>query len=296
MTRPTISLHVGAHKTATSHLQRSLQRNRPALRSVGARFFPTNKYRREIAPFHAALRNGTPLAELRAELDPMLANAAQGMDRLILSDENILGQLPRVARDARLYPWGREGAQRAVRLLGDREVELFLSIRNPVGFLQSAYSESLLHGPFQPFERFLSPFNPGSLRWSRLIEELMRATGVLRITVWRFEDYPRLRQKVVETLTGAPLPKGFEFLDKRPRPGLSARALEQLSRWHDDGRNIRDEALIGHAAGLFPKGSDWPAPQNFDPETNDRITAQYEADCQIIAGMTGVRLLSPVQS
>jgi len=291
MTRPAISLHVGAHKTATSHLQRSLQKNRPALRAIGTRFLPTNRYRDDLAHLQGALRDGRALDSILDEVEPVILKSAQGMGRLILSDENTLGQLPRVAKEDRIYPWGRDRVARTLKVLGEFDVSLFVSIRNPATFLQSAYSESLLHGPFQGFQRFASPFSATALRWSRLLEELREVANGRAITVWRQEDYPGIKNKVVGALSGGEPPADFTFLDKRPRPGLSARALEQLGQWSEAGRDIRDEALIAHAAKLFPKGKDWPAPDYFDTATAAHLTRNYDEDCAKIAGMEHVRLL-----
>lgn len=293
MTRPQIALHVGAHKTASTHLQRSMQRSRRALHDVGVRIMNTQLHRRTLAPLQKELADGGDIKDIRAQADPIVHGAARGEKRLIISDENILGQLPRTFRKDRLYPWGRYRVATTLSVLENFDVSLFLAIRNPVTYLQSAYSESLLHMPFRDFAGFVKPCTPQALRWSVLVEEIHNRLPNTPLTIWRYEDYPAIQSQVVEALLDQPPPPGFEFMERHPRPGLSARAVQQLAFWHEDGRDIRDEALIAHAADLFPKGQQWPAPDHFDTAIARDMTAAYEADCDRICAMDGVTLLAP---
>lgn len=286
-----IALHVGAHKTATSHLQRSLQKNRSLLAGHGVAFIPTHHYRELLAPLHKELMSSGAAEALRQQADPLIKGAARGAGRMIISDENIMGQLPRIAKDDTLYPWGRWRVANAAALLENHDLSLFLSIRNPATYLPSAYSESLLHMPYRSFRGFLSPFTPDALRWSSVVEGLRWRLPDIPLTVWRFEDYPQHRAQIAASLMGEPLPQEFEFLERHPRPGLSARALEQLSTWAAAGRDASDSDLIAHAADLFPKGTDWPAPVPFAPDEVAAMTRDYDADCAHIASLDGVRFL-----
>jgi len=291
MTRPLIALHVGAHKTATTHLQRSLQSNRRALRDVGVAYLPPHHYRKTLADFLRKVTEGQKPADLWDSSEPLVMSAAEGHPRVILTDENILGQLPRIAKEDRIYPWGRYRVATTLAALGRFQAQLFLSVRNPASFVQSAYSESLIHVPYRDFDKFCAPFSTPDLRWSVLVDEIRKRLPDVPLTVWRFEDYPDIRSRVAEELVGQPLPEGFKFIERHPRPGLSARALEQLGKWADDGRDIRDESLIAHAAQLFPKGEDWPAPDYFDAATRARINESYANDCARIDSMPGVTFL-----
>lgn len=293
MTGPSIALHVGAHKTASTHLQRSLEISRKVLKSCDVRVMNTRLYRRTIGPIHKEFADGDLTgAQARGQVTPIIHGAAKGAKRLILSDENILGQFPRTFLEDRIYPWGRYRVATTMALLENYEVELFLAIRSPLTYLQSAYSEALLHMTFRDFAGFVKPCQPTELRWFRLIEEIRTRLPDTPLTLWRYEDYPRIRSQIAAKLIGRDLPDGFTFLDRHPRPGLSARALEQLEKWHADGRDIQDGDLIAHAAALFPKGEDWPAPGHFDAATAEQMTRSYDADCARIRQLDGVTFLS----
>ncbi|APX90662.1 hypothetical protein BV394_13820 [Brevirhabdus pacifica] len=291
MDRPALQLHIGVHKTATTHLQKSLRNNQSLLKTVGTRFLPPGQYRKTLAPLHAALRDGGPEAELRDQAATLVHGAAQGCPRLVLSDENIVGNLPRVARGAHLYPWSPGRVARTCALFEGHELTLFLAIRNVARFLPSAYSESLLHGPYQGFARFVSNTDPADLRWSTMIERLLEELGGLPLVVWRYEDYAAHRDDIARAVIGAPLPEGFEFLDRRTRPGLTADAHVLLDRWAEDGRDLRDERLIAHAAQMCPPGPDHAPFRPLPEEVVEECGRNYAADWDRIAALPGVTCL-----
>ncbi len=258
---------------------------------MGVAFLPPNHYRQLLAPLQAALRDGAPRADVRAGARPLLRGAAAGAKLLILSDENILGILPRVARRGRLYPWAPGRVGRSLTVLGPRRIAVFLCIRNVADFLPSAYGESLRHNRFQTFEEFCAAARPEDLSWARLVEDIRPRLRGAPLTVWRYEDYCALRLRIVEALIGAEPPEDFEFLERRPRPGLSARAVEELLRLHAAGRDVKEEALVAAMADTYPKGASFPAFDPLSEATKNRCAELYRSDWDAISRMEGVSVL-----
>lgn len=289
--QPALHLHIGVHKTATTHLQKSLRNNQSLLKTVGTRFLPPGQYRKALAPLHAELRDGGPADQIRDSAAALVHGAARGCPRLILSDENIVGNLPRVARDDQLYPWSPGRVRRTCALFQGHDLTLFMAIRNVGSFLPSAYGESLLHGRYQTFERFISNTDPLRLRWSDMVAALLDGLDGLPLVVWRYEDYRPHRDRIAQAVIGAPLPEGFDFLDKRTRPGLTADAHRLLANWADDGRDLRDERLFAHAAKMCPPGPDHPPFRPLPEQTLRQCDANYAEDWQKIAAMPGVTAL-----
>ncbi|MGR3571263.1 hypothetical protein [Brevirhabdus sp.] len=291
MTEPEIHLHLGAHKTASSHLQKSLRQNPDVLAGLGVRFLPPQHYRRTLAPLQLALRDGEDRQQLVARAGMMLRGAADGAPRLIVSDENILGNLPRVARDGRLYPWAQGRLHRSITVMGAPPACVYLAVRNIADYLVSAHSESLIHKPFRSFDAFLATMAPASLSWAQLVADLRPALGRSELILWRQEDYPRVQERIVSRMIGAPCPDAFKFLALRPRPGLSARALRALEKWSAEGRDIRQDGLIAHARELFPKSDAFPAPEPFSAKERAILDRNYRHDWQALKAMPHVTVI-----
>ena len=109
-------IHIGAHKTATTHLQETLSAIRPVLVERGVDYIPNPELRqdrlRQGARAQAALEPGAAPARPDgaagggAELDPLRAGPAT----LVLSEEKLLGGSQEIFAEP-IYP----GLQRIMR-------------------------------------------------------------------------------------------------------------------------------------------------------------------------------------
>ncbi|WP_340109893.1 glycosyltransferase family 2 protein [Pikeienuella sp. HZG-20] len=135
-------LHVGLHKTGTTHIQRALERDRERLRGEGVLFPETgflarvrDNPRGDATPGHvglyAALRRGdlSPFAALRAEC------AASGCGRVIVSSENLSFPLGENNERAGFFAAAREAATLFSK------VSVLAVIRRPDAYIDRYYRE-----------------------------------------------------------------------------------------------------------------------------------------------------------
>lgn len=154
----TLHLHIGAHKTATTHLQATLIKHREQLTEAGVQFERPNHIRSLIGSGRRAAAQSRIFPSVRAGLAVQrLARIDAGKDRLVLSDENSLGQCIEIYDRERLYPTVRHRMKIWRRLAAQRDTTIYLSIRNYADFSVA----------------------PMSSQFARL-----RFTGLMR-TVWR---------------------------------------------------------------------------------------------------------------
>ena len=148
-------IHLGAHKTATTHLQQTLAAVRDDLTGQGVDFIPTPRVRaRNLA---SALGRPRPIARLpivgsahmRDAIEAVLAPLRIGPEVVAFSEENILG-VPGHMLAAPLYPRAAVNLGRLASLAGRAEVVFFLSIRSYDTLIPSAYVETLKHAPPPP--------------------------------------------------------------------------------------------------------------------------------------------------
>ncbi len=288
-----IAFHIGAHKTATSHLQRSLREATDLLADVGVRYYGPHDFRlpgRSINRLFGL--HDKPARAPRRSPQDQLTLLRKGGHRLVLSEENYIGALnsPR-RREVRMrYPFAARRVTALADALDAGGLDVFLSIRNPATFLTSAYCQQLLGGRIMPLERYLQ-INPlGSVNWLSLVKRLRRARGVNQLTIWRYEDYQPLFSSICAALVGDEAGELVQPLPRRIHVGLSAKAVAEV---HLKKGDVADDKIANFARKHFPVGEDAAAFDGFDPEQHARAAQIYQAQIAAIENLKGVTFLRP---
>lgn len=289
----TVVLHLGAHKTATTHLQQSLAvADLPGVSLIGP---PQLRGAGQTIPE----RFGFPLDAARAggagvDVPRVLADLAQGAARMVLSDENFAGKLQ--------TGWGRvpmpvykTAPKRLARLAdtiaaaGGPGIDLYLAIRDPAHYLASVYSQVLYGRRLVRPEAFAAKNDPAGIDWADYVVRLMAVPGLRTITVWRFEDYPRLFPDITERMTGI---AGIDPVAAKSQQRLSQAALDALMQARAMGLTAR----AADAAREHPVGPDRPPLSLFDAASRAASQASYAAQWARIAAMPGVTSLQPTDA
>jgi len=294
----TLTLHVGAHKTATTHLQKSLEANRDLLAKSGSALLTPREIRagkttlqdRLALPFHP-LRTQEVLDELRAP-----------HSHLLISEENALRAPHPWVKGAPkgLYPWGVELISMLAEALPDQAITVALAVRDYAGFYRSFYAQMLLAGRTITFEEFLAHCGYPNTSWRPLIEAFSQVTTVDRLLVWDYADYPSLKSPILEALCPGIDPSEFIWSDGRAHEGLSERAVmdvltSDLGEMPKDGSAARQARakIAKDARKRFPISPDWPVFDPWSREEKDASLASYEADLAEIAKLPKVEILTP---
>ncbi|WP_373635041.1 hypothetical protein [Yoonia sp. SS1-5] len=287
--RLSIAFHVGAHKTATSHLQRSLRAASDALADQGVMYYGPDHFRLPGRSLPALF--GQKATQKRAPAD-QLDLLRKGGHRLIISEENFMGVLnsPRRRPVKMRYP---EAGRRVADIATAVDVgglDVFLSIRNPATFLNSAYCQMLLGGRVMPFAKF-ARINPiESVNWHSLAKRLSRARGVNRVVVWRFEDYAPLFPRICTALAGPDAGGLIAPLARRIHVGLSATAVAEVLM--QDGTGA-DDRVANRARKAHPVSADTPPFDGFDTHIHGLADAAYSGQIAAIRALPKVTFLDP---
>ena len=295
MTSPelTVAFHIGAHKTATSHLQRSLREASDALADAGVQVYGPPDFRlpgRSIARLFGL--HDAPQRTARRSPRDQLALLAKGAPRLVLSEENYIGPLNSPdGRPIRLrYP---EAARRVAALSAAMDVggiDILLGIRNPAHFLNSGYCQQLLGGQLIDMNRYKAQNDLTRLNWFTLVRRLRRAHGVRHLTVWRYEDYGALFPAICAALVGAAAASLVQPLPRRVHVGLSAKAVHRVL---NPLREVPPERAAARARKRLPVCAENPPFDGFDPAEHAAAARCYAQQVQAIADLPGVTLLRP---
>ncbi len=287
--RRQLTLLVGAHKTASTHLQRSLTGSRSALAPHGVGVIGPMPIGADILPLSGLLRGRADASLLKLAANGFLARECGDAQNIILMNENILGTLApnMLLQGDRFYKFSPGRIKRVLQLFEDHDVSIGMAIRSPRSFLVSAWQENMKGHPFQPFRDYIDDIDLMGLQWHRMVKRVQQAVGDIPVVVWRYEDYPAVVPSLLTRFVGTAA-KDVTLLDSAANPGFSAAALGFLEDLGDVSKdNIRD------ALARFPKG---PANPAFDPWTADESAALatlYDKDCEKLAAMDGVTLQKP---
>ncbi|MEL6682713.1 MAG: hypothetical protein AAFQ09_08705 [Pseudomonadota bacterium] len=291
---PTIAFHIGAHKTATTHLQRSLSKAVDGLAAAGVRYYGPQDFRLPGRSIFAlfGLKEPKPGQTRRAPLQ-QLELMRKEAEHLIFSEENFIG----VLNSPRRYPVKQRYPHAATRIgqlaaALDRPIDVALGIRRPTSFLNSAYCQQLMGGRVVPFAQY-AHINPiKSVDWLDLVTRLRAADGVGRLTVWCYEDYAAIFEQICTALVGQTAAALVCPLERRIHEGLSAQAVSETLLRHAEKKT---DKLGFTMRKVMPVGPEHPAFNGFDEAAQTAGDLAYAQQISAIEAVPDVTFLRPVQ-
>lgn len=297
--RPEIRVHLGAHKTASTHFERTLRRSRKASRAFFLARPVKTVVRERLTRRLKAVQEDPGLAGeiggaalLRAFL-PQDEGEAAGVTRIFVCDENVIGTTPDLFGGGRMYPRAAGQVRAMVALLGREGLACSLAIREPAGFVASAWGEAVRRGAFLDRHAYLAGTPLERMRWAPLVAGIRAALAGVPLTVWTFEDYPRLRDGLVRTLLddGSGREPRIWNDDGPVREGPSARAIEEIRAACEDAGGPVGRERVEEIMRRFPKSPALPGPRLFDGREEAVLARLYLRDLEAIAALDGVTLL-----
>lgn len=210
-------VHLGAHKTATTHLQSCLAAQRAEMAAAGTTYLPLETVRpilargafrrhrwrrlRRIPGLHSLFDQAEALSVSRR-----LRRCMPKSGPLVFSEEDLLGFTSMIF-DGRLYP-DLAGVERIARMARSAPLKLFMAVRCLDSFLPSAYAEALKGHPGNR-TGLLSIAEAWATRpplWADVLDRLQAAAPKARIEVWNYADYAAHWPVLHRALAGIDLP------------------------------------------------------------------------------------------
>lgn len=227
-------IHMGAHKTATTHLQETLTTIRARLVSRGVDPIPMRQVRdaglaqalneRRIATRLPILRGVIAKRLLSEILDPL----REGPETVVLSEEKLIGAPRKVFSDP-FYPMVEHIVPTLATLGGRADVTLFLSIRGFAAQLASTYAQELrvLPPPEGGFDAIRARLVAKPPSWFELARRVRRAAPGTPLRIWRQEDYRDHKREILSELVGCDTGALPEIRDPLSTKSPSAEAIRE---------------------------------------------------------------------
>ena len=187
-----LHLHLGLHKTASSHLQTLLQMSSGRF-PESTEYIP-NPIVRQNLTFEYNAKKACAFFESVASLDAK---------NIIISEENICGHSYGFFHNTEFYADLEKHLDR-LDFLNDMfdTIDIWVSIRDQATFIPSIYCEALRWGKFQGLDKLLAGNFHQS--WVPVIKTISSAFEKARVRVLLYENYHENLPELFEALTGCP--------------------------------------------------------------------------------------------
>lgn len=283
-------IHVGAHKTATTHLQDVMEICGPELLQQGINFIPRDIIRsriRKIMPkdsWRFIPRNWVRKQMIEHRLAPQHRN----MKTIIFSEEVILGNKPADLLLETPYPDIHKRLHFVRHLSRKGTVKLFLSIRSFDRVLPGAYTTELANNKSAPIilQKFLTTLDKKPPSWVDIIERIMAASPDAPIRVWKQEDYSFSKQTILSEFAGVTI----EQIPDIPPPSStitpSISAIRNIEALLDTDYKWKRQDWANRTCEIYsakPTTNDTDRYTFLTPLQIDRLKQHYEEDLETIS-------------
>ncbi len=204
-----VILHIGAHRTGTTSLQRALQQNRHNLRKVGVAFWGPRDTRGGL--FSGLLRASTRDDDESRHLIKRNRGAIKmemkrleerGVVTLLVSEENIMGSMRNNLHTGFLYPGLAGRLAQFAQIFGPSIRRVALCIRPYEDYWASAMTYAIRVGHRPPEEADLDRLVTQPRSWSRVVTDVAQAFSQAEVAVWEFDRLIGRPQAQFRVLTG----------------------------------------------------------------------------------------------
>lgn len=289
-----LSIHLGAHKTASTHLQYSLRLVRDQLRAGGLLFADPSVLRDGPVPLQQALNDGAGGAA-DAICAQGLAKMAQGCPHLLISEENILGGTHRTSLFSGrglVYPYAVRRLRQVIAIAGGGPVTLYLGLRDPASFNVSAFALQVSLGNETELAPYLRGRDPTKVGWNWLVKRLVGIAAVERVVVWRYENYAALRPQLLARM----LPAGLDAVVPLPPPSnesLTQRGYDWFLRRANADPEADLQLLAKRARRRFSRADGHAALRLLSEGDHARSAVSYAEDIGRLCRLPKVEFLLP---
>ncbi|WP_323783381.1 hypothetical protein [Leisingera sp.] len=279
-----VILHTGAHRCATTSFQEYLRQNAQGLAKSGIGFW--GPFRTRGGLFHGiqpgpARVTGRDLAQrAHGRLQIQIAGCRdQGVDQLLVSEENMIGSIRGNLRLGDLYSGAGERMARFSQAFGNTVTDVALSIRSLDSYWASALAYAVARSQQVPAAAQLERLAQAPRSWRDVITDIACAVPDARLHVLPFEIFGARPEAQLAALTGAKAPRTharvrlnaslcLQDLRAGVPPSVAARLPDGSGRWRpfDDAQTAQLREAYADDMMWLAGGADGIATLVQDPD------------------------------
>lgn len=286
--------HLGAPCTDADQLTTSLIKNRLRLAQAGICVPTPGRYRSVIRDTVRALKGRVAGEEVQEALLEAIADDAQ-VDRLILSDPRFVCINRLVVQGAQIWPMIERATTSLRTLFPHAQVEFFIGMRDPATLIPALFKASR----FSDFREFTENMQPHAVAWSETLQRLHMAHPDCKITTWCNEDTPLLWGNIMRHIAGVGPDADLDGIDDLAASIMAEEGYRRMRAWlaeNPPDTDLQRRRILAAFLERYAKEGEIEETLNlpgWTEELMDALTARYDDDMKVIAGIPGVTLLSP---
>ena len=206
------TLHIGAHRSASTTFQGFLEQNAAPLQTRGIRAWTPERTRSGL--FSGLVRRPDELTlqvEKRAARSSGLIrvelarHAAMGLTNLIVSEENMIGAVRNNLREKVLYPHLDERLMRFREGFADAANRIVLTVRAYDSYWASSLAYAVAQGDRIPDAGMLDRLVAQPRRWRDVVREVAQCFPKAQVLVLPFERFAGRPEAQLEVMIGRTL-------------------------------------------------------------------------------------------
>jgi len=198
-----IILHVGAHRTASTTLQRMMGASKRATDAAGVAYWGPKRTRSGLFNGLGGITLPRQRRRVLARIGFQAAQLAQGGTRALwISEENLLGTMRRNIADLRLYPDAADKLAPLGVVLGDHPLTVAMAVRSYDSYWASVLAFRLTRGGAVPTPDLIDRLITQPRRWRHVVASVAAAVPQARVVVWTHEAMADMPDRLVGHLTG----------------------------------------------------------------------------------------------
>lgn len=275
-----LHLHIGAHKTATTHFQNVLEINK-GLYPSGYEYIPMDEFRRNVTQ---PLDKGVNFC--KSDFDEIFSSTPSV---LIISEENISGHLNKILFNYDyLYPQLESRLTRLADFIKTfDEVEVWFSVRAMDSILPSMYCEFLRCCKFRPFEKILSGKYEQS--WMPVINTIRECLPEAKINIVQYENYTSNLPKIISHIFNNN--NGWNYqLNTRHRESFSHTTIDTFRKYNLIIPKFLTRATLNYISRASSKRQIGGKFSPFSQHQKQLLQSLYASDLATIKEMENVKL------
>lgn len=284
--QPQVSVFLGAHKTATTYIQRAMDNRRDELAGHGVHLYLPGDIRGKIglrlpSPRFSEEENRRRCADTAEKITKMIAESpgSETMKRIVLSEENLIGSCKNNLVEQALYPDMSFRLSLLPRWLNRENVTFYFSVRSYPTFYSSNLTTVLRSGTV--FDRSeLAKKLLGSQRgWQDVVSDITSHFPKAALRLWRYEDFSYLESRLFEQLVGIRIASESTA---RPNSTLSQEAVAWTERKLALRSTQKPGKIARRASTHFPVGAGRQAFSLWDEKDKAELHERYLSDWNLI--------------
>lgn len=222
-----IKLYIGAHKTATTHIQQLLNINRDILLKKDIGLSIPIDLRHDWIPLFFRLSEN-----YSKDLSDEIIDLSSRNKTWIFSEENFSGNSFELSKKSGIYMDLKHRLDVFNELFKNCNIEVFFSIRSYETFYRSAYLEVIRNRGYMSFDDFYSYERFINNNWVDVISSIVSVIPETHITIWCYEDLNFIKPEIIQRMTNLKditcILESYE--NKVTRPSISSRSFSIIKR------------------------------------------------------------------